>query len=163
MTYQEAFEKIKALFDNADTSNATEHFAIQIVLTDEDCGGILYAAFQNGNLEVAPYDYQDHDTNVIVSLGDLTKILSGRLSLARALENGVLRIEGDSANLEQLKKMVRKPPAKKTAAKKAAPVKADEKKAVEKKAPAPKTTARKTAPKKTAAKKAEDSVTKTIK
>ncbi len=147
MTYQEAFEKIKALFDNANTSNASGDFAIQIVLTDEDCGGILYAEFRNGVLEIAPYDYQDHDTNVITSLEDFTKIFSSRLSIAKALEKDVLQIEGDPSNVEQLKKMLRKTRTRKTS------VKAETKKTAEAKkaTTTPKASTKKTAARKTKA------------
>lgn len=153
MTFEQAFEKIKEKFAKADASK-TEDFAMQITLTDEDCGGTLYAAVKDGKLAVEPYDYRDNTSVLNITKSALLAILSGRVSLNKAIDNGEAAIQGDAANVAALKSTMKaaKPAAKKTAAKKPAAKKAPAKKPAAKKAPAKKAPAKKTAAKKPAVK-----------
>ncbi len=150
MTFEQAFLKIKAKFDNADTSKLTNEFAIQVNMTDEDCGGAFYIQFTDGKLFVEPYDYRDNTADVTLARQDLNKILDKKLSIATALETGRLYINGNSEDFAAAASVV-KAPEKKTAKKAAAPKKttakkAEAKPAVEKKAtkPAAKKTVKKT-------------------
>lgn len=156
MTFEQAFEKIKEKFAKADASK-TDDFAMQITLTDEDCGGTLYAAVKDGKLAVEPYDYRDNTSVLNITKSALLAILSGRISLNKAIDNGDAAIQGDASNVAALKSTMKasKPAAKKTAAKKPAAKKTAAKKPAVKKAPAKKTEAKKpakaAAPAKTAA------------
>lgn len=161
MTFEQAFSKIKEKFDNADASK-TSDFAIQITLTDEDCGGTFYAEVKDGKLAVEPYDYYDNNTVLNISKSAILALIAGRVSLDKAIANGEAFVQGDASKIADLKGTIKKasekkPAAKKTAAKKAAPKKAPAKKA------APKKTSVKTSVKTAAAKKDEttSSVAKT--
>lgn len=164
MTFEQAFGKIKEKFAKADASKAAD-FAMQITLTDEDCGGTLYAAVKGGVLAVEPFDYHDNTSVLNITKSALLAILSGRQGLDKAIANGEASIQGDASNLAELKSTIKKAakaPAKKaaakttkktTTAKKAAPkaAKTTAKKAASKPA---KATAKKEAPKAAAAVKA---------
>ena len=55
MTYEQAFEKIKEKLKDADTSNLTGDFAVQIDLINKDCSGMFYIAlckFRRGSQSV---------------------------------------------------------------------------------------------------------------
>lgn len=145
MTFEQAFEKIKEKFAKADASK-TDDFAMQITLTDEDCGGTLYAAVKDGKLAVEPYDYRDNTSVLNITKSALLAILSGRISLNKAIDNGDAAIQGDASNVAALKSTMKasKPAAKKTAAKKPAAKKTAAKKPAVKKAPAKKAPAKKT-------------------
>lgn len=157
MTFEQAFSKIKGKFVGADASN-TADFAMQITLTDEDCGGTLYAAVKGGVLAVEPYDYRDNTSALNITKSAILAILSGRLSLDKAIANGDASINGDASNVAELKSTIKKataakkaPAAKKTPAKKASAKKAPVK-TVKKEAPkAAKTAPVKEAPKAPAA------------
>lgn len=146
MTFEQAFEKIKEKFVKADASK-TEDFAMQITLTDEDCGGTLYAAVKDGKLAVEPYDYRDNTSVLNITKSALLAILSGRISLNKAVDNGDAAVQGNAENMAALKSTIKaaKPAAKKAAAKKPAVKKTAAKKPAAKKAPAKKPAAKKAA------------------
>lgn len=128
MTFEQAFSKIKEKFVDADASKAAD-FAMQITLTDEDCGGTLYAAVKDGVLAVEPYDYRDNTSVLDITKSALLAVLSGRSSLEKAINNGEASIQGSVSDINELKSTIKKAakaPAKKTTAKKttkAAPAK----------------------------------------
>lgn len=169
MTFENALKKIKTNFENVDASKLAD-MAVQVTLTDEDCGGTLYFKAANGTLEVEGYDYRDNDAVIDIERKALNDILAGKTTLDKAIEKGVATAKGDFDKLATLndaitkKAPVKKAPAKKAPAKKAAAVKAEpakketktakapakktaeakEVKPAEKKAPAKKTAAKKT-------------------
>jgi len=146
MTFEQAFLKVKEKFNNADASNSSD-FAIQITMTDEDCGGTFYAEVKNGTLAVEPYDYYDNNLVLDITKSALLAVLSGRSSLDKAIANGDAAVKGDASKLADLKATIKKAPAKKAATKKA-PAKKEA-------APKKETPAKKEAVKKETAPKAE--------
>lgn len=146
MTFEQAFGKIKEKFVKADASKAAD-FAMQITLTDEDCGGTLYAAVKDGVLAVEPFDYHDNTSVLNITKSALLAILSGRQGLDKAIANGEASIQGDASNLAELKSTIKK--AAKAPAKKKTAAKTTKKATTAKKAApkAAKTTAKKAAPK----------------
>ena len=136
MTFEKAFESVKKKFEKADAKNVAD-FALQITMTDEDCGGTLYAAVKDGVLAVEPFDYRDNNAVLDIAKADLLSLISGKLSLAKAVEKGAT-LKGDATVIDSLKATLPKPapkkaPAKKPAAKKET-VKKETKKAEVKKA-----------------------------
>ena len=143
MTFEKAFESIKKKFDGADATGVSD-FALQITMSDEDCGGTFYAAVKDGVLAVEPYDYKDNNAMLDISKSDLLALIAGRKSIDKAVDDGA-SLKGDTAVIDYLKtvlKTVKKAPAKKETVKKEAV----------KKAPAKKETAKKETVKKPAAK-----------
>ena len=59
MTFIEKFTELKEKYGAVDESKLSESFAIQVEMTDEDCGGKFYVAYVNGVFAVEPYDYHD--------------------------------------------------------------------------------------------------------
>ncbi len=140
MTFENALKKIKTEFKKADATKLAD-MAVQVTMTDEDCGGTLYFKSANGVLEVEGYDYRDNDAVVDIARKALMDILAGKTTLDAAIEKGMATVKGDFAKLDTLKDAIApyKAPAKKAPAKKAPAKKAEEpKKAVAKKAPAKK-------------------------
>ena len=141
MTFEQAFLKVKGKFDNADASGVAD-FAIQVTLTNEDCGGTFYAEVRNGKLAVEPYDYYDNDVVLNITMSALLAVIAGRSTLDKAIANGDAVVQGDASKIADWKSTIKKAPAKKTATKKAPAKKTVEKKTVEKKAPAKKAEAK---------------------
>ena len=155
MTFEKAFESIKKKFDGADAKDVKD-FALQITMSDEDCGGTFYAAVKDGVLAVEPYDYKDNDAMLDISKTDFLALIAGRKSIDKVVEGGAT-LKGDAAVIDALKATLKatkkaapakKAPAKKAASeKKAAPAKkveTEKKAAPEKKAATAKKTAKKT-------------------
>lgn len=153
MTFQEKFDELKAKYGKIDESKLGESFAVQIEMTDSDCGGIFYVAYIGGNFSVEPYDYRDNTAAVKVSSEVLEKLLSGKADAVKEFLSGNIKVDGKTDHalmvIDLMKKVEPKKPAKKAAVKKAvkaeepkaevkAEVKAEEKKPAAKKAAAKK-------------------------
>ena len=124
MTFIEQFETIKKKMGKLNTESLPKDLAMQVNLTDEDCGGIFYIANIGGNFAVEPYDYHDHTVMVTIHSGDFLKILSGKLDATDAMFRGLLQIDGNIdhalAIASLVKKAEKKPASKKTTSKKTA-------------------------------------------
>ena len=127
MTYEKKFEAIQKRFATPDLSGADGKVAIQITLTDEDCGGVFYVACIDGNFEVAPYDYHDNTATLAIKAVDLTRLLNGTMKdLDKAVAAGRIEVTGNMDHIKLLpafgmqekkeKKIVIKVPAKVTTA-----------------------------------------------
>ncbi len=109
MTYMEKFEEIRVKFKNLNKSATKEEFAMQVTMTDEDCSGIFYIAYINGNFSVEPYDYHDNTVSVVCPSQVFIDILEGKLDPAKAIEDRLLSVSGNSDQAISLSKMVKKP------------------------------------------------------
>ena len=98
MTFEVAFKKLKDKFNEIDASKLTD-MAVQVTLTDEDCGGTFYFKAANGVMEVEGYDYRDNDAVIDIERKALNDILSGKLELEKAIEMGKATAKG---NFEKL-------------------------------------------------------------
>ena len=164
MTFENALAKIQAKFAEVNGAKLAD-MAVQVTLTDEDCGGTLYFKVTEGTVDVQGYDYRDNDAVIDIERKSLMDILGGKTTLDDVIEKGKATVKGNFEKLATLKDAVsaevkkaveKKAPAKKAPAKKAPAKKAEAKpvakkaevKPAEKKAPAVKKAAAKPAEKK---------------
>lgn len=105
MTYQECFENIKALIQDADVSDIKEHLAFQFHITGEG-EGVFYVEVKDGELHVEPYDYKDRDAVFICKAETLEKIASGKLDPVAAFTLQQLKIEGSIEKALKLKEIL---------------------------------------------------------
>ena len=158
MTFEKKFAEFKKELEKRNASELPTDLAMQVTMTDEDCGGIFYIANIGGNFAVEPYDYVDNTVNIAAAAATLKDLLAGKLDGPDAMFRGLIEVNGNTAHALAVlgmkkKAAAKKPAAKKTATKKAAaPKKAAEKKAVAPKKAAEKKAAPKAAEKKTATK-----------
>ena len=153
MTFEAAFKKLKEKFANV-KPEMLDDMAIQITLSDEDCGGTFYAQVKDKSLYVEPYDYKDNDAVIDITRKSLASILDGKSTFEKAVEKGEATVMGNIDKISAVKAAI-VPPVKKPAVKKTAAAK---KAAVKKEEPEKKTTVTKKAEsaKKAPAKKAEE-------
>lgn len=178
MKFEQAFKKFKDKFTDVDISGLDD-LALQITISDEDCGGTFYTELKSGVLSIEPYDYKDNNAIVDVSRAALNNLIDGKITVEQAIESGELTVKGEldklhglidavSASIKQAKQAkaekeakemaekAKKEAAEKAAAEKAAKEKAEkaaaEKAAKEKAVKETKQTATKAPVKKTAAK-----------
>ena len=144
MIFEKKFQEFKEKFSTADISKLTETFAMQVNMTDEDCGGIFYIANIDGTFSVEPYDYVDRTSEIIGLSTEIKKVFSGRIGLEKAMAEGKVTVYGNPADVAAVQAILKKPAAKKPA-KKAAEKKetAPKKETVKKEAAAPKKEAEK--------------------
>ncbi len=116
MTFIEKFEQIKKKFGKVDTSKLTENFAVQVNLTDEDCGGAFFVAYIDGEAHIEPYDYVDNTAVVNVKSKDLIDAIGGKLDVVGALMGGTIEVFGNVEHFNAmltLKKLAAKRTTKK--------------------------------------------------
>ncbi len=161
MTYEEIVALVKKGVAKADVSKA-EPFAVQIDIKGEG-EGAFYVALKDGELKVEPFEYYDHDAKIDVTGEDLKDIVSGKINLVDAFNEGKAYAVGDVSKLAVVADLFKKAPAKKAPAKKAPAKKEEAPKAEVKKAPAKKAPAKKEETVKAEVKKEEASKAETKK
>lgn len=138
MYFEEAFGKIKTSLQKSKVKASDNHFAVQVRMTDYDCGGTFYIEQKDGQFFVEPYNYFDYDADIEAAFKDIKDIADGKLEMKKAVEDGKLIVSGNLDELlgygKQLKKAPAKKAAPKTTAKKAPAVKEKTEKKVTKKA-----------------------------
>ena len=129
MNFFEAFENIKKSITKFDSAKFNNDFAIQVTMTNKDCGGIFYIEYKDGQLNIEPYNYYDNNVDITSGYADLLKALSGKL----ALTSVKLNITGDAEVLATFVSAIEfkteekpKAPAKKCGTRKCASKKAEE-------------------------------------
>ena len=130
MNFFEAFENIKKSITTFDSAKFEHDFAIQVTMTNKDCGGIFYIEYKDGQLNIEPYNYYDNNVDITSGYADLLKVLSGKLALTSVKLNITGDVEVLAAFISAIEfKTEEKPkaPAKKCGTKKCATKKAEEK------------------------------------
>ncbi len=96
MTFEKKFSSIKAKIESADITLPETHFAFEITMTDDDCGGTFYVASRGNGLEIEPYDYRDNTANISGTANTITRLLDGRTSFDAAVSDGRLSVIGNT-------------------------------------------------------------------
>ena len=130
MTNTELAEKINGYLkgSKAKAKKYEDLVVANFTILEED--GDVYVEVKDGVLTVAPYHYDDLQVNVTGSAENIDKLFAGEIAFAKAVEEGIVKVEGDIAKfmaLEPLvpaKKAEKKPVEKKPAAAPKAEVKA---------------------------------------
>lgn len=107
MTYQEVFEQVKEIFEQADVSDIKEHMAFEFDL-DGDPEGAFYAEISDGKLDIQPYEYYDRDVRFISSADTLLKLAMGKMDPVMAFTLGKLKVEGDLTLALKIQQLARR-------------------------------------------------------
>ena len=102
MTYQEMFEKVKAMLSDADVSGVGEHLAFQFNVTGE-AAGAFYVEVKDGALHVEPYTYNGYDAGVPRSAATLLKIAARKMDPILAVTLGKLKVDGNITKALKIK------------------------------------------------------------
>lgn len=94
MNYETAFNKIKDKLSVCDFNDNDNSWAIQVNLTNKDCGGILYIQNKEGELLCEPYDYRDNNATVYLTVNDMLKLIDKKLTLEEGLSTNKVAIDG---------------------------------------------------------------------
>lgn len=117
MYFEEAFGKIKTSLQKTKVKALDNHFAVQVRMTDYDCGGTFYIEQKDGQFFVEPYNYFDFDADIEAEFKDIKDIADGKLDMEKAVKDGKLIISGNLEELLGYGKQLKKAPARKTATK----------------------------------------------
>lgn len=121
MTNKELAEKINGYLkgSKAKAKKYEDLVVANFTILEED--GDLYVEVRNGVLTVSPYHYDDLQVNVTGSAENIDKLFSGEIAFKKAIDDGIVKVDGDVAKFLALEPLV---PAKKTEKKPAAEKKA---------------------------------------
>lgn len=112
MTFIEQFEIFKKQTEKFNTESLPTDLAIQMNMTDLDCGGAFYISNIGGNFAFEPYDYRDHTAMLTANADTFSKILLGKLDATDAYFRGLLQIEGNIDHAIALANLAKKPTQK---------------------------------------------------
>jgi putative sterol carrier protein len=120
MTFVEKFNELKAQFPTVKQGDIKENFAIQVNMTDDECGGVFYIANIDGVFSVEPYDYRDHTALITASADFLTDLAAGKAEPVKAFMLGKVQADGNFEHIKLLAEILKPKKAKKAPAKKEA-------------------------------------------
>lgn len=150
MTFIEEFDIIKSKFKNVKKSALRNEFAIEVTMTDEDCGGTFYIANINGYFDVQPYNYFDSTVRISCGAQKFIDLIEKKIGFNEAVSDEAIKVDGNAEHAMLLSDILKKTPVR-TAVKKAAAKKTKSspaKKAERKKPDIKKTEGKETAEKK---------------
>ncbi|MDO4796687.1 MAG: SCP2 sterol-binding domain-containing protein [Coriobacteriales bacterium] len=95
MTFEETFAKVQGMADTIDASG-TDFLAVQVNLTGKaDEAGVFYVEIKDGNISVAPYEYEDRSCGITMKNKDFNKLIDGKLDPVVAYTMRKLKVDGD--------------------------------------------------------------------
>lgn len=105
MTISQLIERIRTITESHDVSSYPGLLAIQINITGEN-QGVFYVEIKNGVLSIEPYEYNDRDAAITLSMDTFVKLLDKKLDPVLAFTLGKLKIEGNVGKVLELVKML---------------------------------------------------------
>lgn len=106
MTVEQMIEKVESKLSDKDFSGTEGKLAVQVNLTGK-VSGVFYVEILNGVLSVMPYEYIDRDAAVSVTMTNLDKIVSGKLSASVAIAERKMIVEGNVDKVLLLDTLIR--------------------------------------------------------
>ena len=93
MTFEELLAKVRGMaagFDHLDT----QFLAVQVNITG-DHSGVFYIEIKDGHISIEPYEYNDRNCAVTVSMSNFNKLLDGKADAVALFTVGKLKVDGD--------------------------------------------------------------------
>ncbi len=105
MKFDELLTRIRGMAAGADVSGR-DFLAVQINVTGDE-GGVFYVEIKDGRLSIEPYEYNDRQCAITISLENLNKMLDGKLDSVAAFMKGQLKVDGDVGKALEFSKLVK--------------------------------------------------------
>lgn len=105
MTFNDVLEKVRGLAAKADVSNV-DFLAVQVNITGKS-NGVFYVEVKNHKISVEPYEYNDRNCALTISLADFNKLIDGKLDPVVAFTMGKLKVDGDVGKALEFAKLVK--------------------------------------------------------
>ena len=93
MTFNELLEKVRTIAAKADVSDK-DFLAVQVNITGKE-SGVFYVEVKDHKVNVEPYEYNDRNCAVTMSLTDFNKLIDGKLDPVVAFTIHKLKVDGD--------------------------------------------------------------------
>jgi putative sterol carrier protein len=106
MTFDELVKKLKGMAAKVDATGM-DFLAVQVDITGDN-GGVFYVEVKDGKVNVEPYEYNDRQCRLIISMDNFNKLISGKLDPVAAFTLGKLKVEGDVGKALEFGKLIKK-------------------------------------------------------
>ena len=83
MTFDEILNKVRTIASSVSAPDGAS-LAVQVNLTGPE-GGVFYVEAKGGNIRVEPYEYNDRDCAVTMSLDDFNKLPQDAIDAVKAV------------------------------------------------------------------------------
>ena len=106
MKFTDIVEKVRNIASGVDASNR-DFLAVQVNLTGKE-GGVFYVEVKDGKINVEPYEYNDRNCAVTMSLTDFNKLIDGKLDPVLAFTMGKLKVDVDMGKALEFANVLKK-------------------------------------------------------
>ena len=105
MTFDELLTKVRTKAQDADVSGV-DFLAVQVNITGKN-SGVFYVEVKDGKISVEPYEYNDRQCAITISMADFNKLLDGKLDPVLAFTTGKLKVDGDVGKAVEFSKALK--------------------------------------------------------
>ena len=105
MTFEELLTKIRKMSERIDVSSVN-FLAVQITITGENAG-VFYVEIKNGRINIEPYEYNDRNCEIIMSMENFNKLIDKHLDPVLAFTTGKLKVNGDVGKALEFAKTIK--------------------------------------------------------
>lgn len=105
MTFDELLTKVRTIAADKDVSDH-DFLAVQVNITGKE-SGVFYVEVKDSKINVEPYEYNDRNCAVTISLTDFNKLIDGKLDPVLAFGTGKLKVDGDVGKALEFSKLLK--------------------------------------------------------
>lgn len=105
MKFNELVEKVRERAQGVDVSSV-DFLAVQINITGKE-SGVFYVEVKDHKISVEPYEYNDRNCALTISLNDFVKLADGKLDPVLAFTTGKLKVDGDVGKALEFSKLIK--------------------------------------------------------
>lgn len=105
MTFDELLAKVRKIAENVNASGV-DFLAVQVNITGAN-GGVFYVEVKNGVISVEPYEYNDRNCEITISMDNFNKLIEGKLDPVTAFTFGKLKVTGDIGKALEFAKIIK--------------------------------------------------------
>ena len=105
MTFDELVTKVRSIAETKDVSS-TDFLAVQVNITGKN-SGVFYVEVKDHRISVEPYEYNDRNCAVTMSMTDFNKLIDGKLDPVVAYTLKKLKVDGDVGKALEFSKLLK--------------------------------------------------------
>ncbi len=105
MKFEELLAKVRKMAEGKDVSG-TDFLAVQVNITGDN-SGVFYVEVKDGKVSIEPYEYNDRNCDITISMDNFNKLIDGKLDPVMAFTLGKLKVGGDIGKALEFAKLVK--------------------------------------------------------
>ncbi len=105
MKFEELLAKVRKMAEGKDVSG-TDFLAVQVNITGDN-SGVFYVEVKDGKVSIEPYEYNDKNCDITMSMDNFNKLIDGKLDPVMAFTLGKLKVGGDIGKALEFAKLVK--------------------------------------------------------